>query len=167
MWPFRVIIKLLNQIIAMLMEIQHSDQTYPKRKKKKKRNKKPTKVISVKFSIPIYSAKGGIEMPGSLTLPDDMEVTVPLIFRDAVGVVHAPPGGGSVAVDDTNVCTASVSDDDTSVVIVSVADGTATVTYTNDNAGNPVSDTVTVTVAMPTPTSVDFDEASAVFGPKP
>lgn len=103
-------------------------------------------------------------MPSNLTLPDDQIANVPLKFRDAVGEVHAPPSGGSVSVDNEAVATAVLADDDASVTITPVADGTAVVTYTNTDG---VSDTLTVTVAEPTPTSVEFDPADATFSAKP
>jgi hypothetical protein len=98
-------------------------------------------------------------MSSPLTLPDDQKANVPLIFKDAIGVVHAPPSGGSVVSDNEAVATASVAADDASVDIVSVADGTCNVTYTNGS----VSDTIAVTVATPTPTSVALDPDHATF----
>ena len=102
-------------------------------------------------------------MPGSITLPDDQEVTVPLKFADAIGAVHAPATGGTASSDNTAVATVTVAADDQSVLIVSVADGTCNVTYTNGS----LSDTLAVTVAAPTPTSVALDVADAVFSAKP
>lgn len=101
-------------------------------------------------------------MPSSITLPDDQKVVVPLKFRDAVGDVHAPTSGGSVSSSDDNIATAILAADDASVEVTSVADGTATITYTN----GAVSDTLEVTVAIPTPTAVAFDTADAVFAPR-
>lgn len=122
-----------------------------------------TPVASVRFSLPQFTDKEGNPMPASITLPDDQNVNVPLMFRDAVGVVHAPPTGGSVVSDNPAVATASVAADDGSVDVQSVSDGSATITYTN----GAVSDTLAVTVATPTPTSVGFNTDGATFTPKP
>ena len=102
-------------------------------------------------------------MPGSITLPDDQEVVLPLIFKDAIGAVHAPASGGSVSSDNTAVATVTLAADDQSITVVSVADGTCNVTYTNGS----LSDTLAVTVAAPTPTSVSIDTSNPVFEPKP
>lgn len=120
-----------------------------------------TPVSSVRFSLPQFSDKEGNPMPSSITLPDDQSVNVPLVFRDAVGVIHAPPDGGSVSSDNPAVATATVAADDGSIDVLSVADGVATITYTN----GAVSDTLTVTVAQPTPTSVEFNAGGATFTP--
>lgn len=114
------------------------------------------------------SKKGGSIMAYAITLPDDMQVFIPVTFSDSAGAVHAPPSGVSVMSDNTAVATAAMRADNSGYDVVPVSDGTATMTasYTPDG-GTPISaPPVAVTVAAPMPTSMDDNPAKAVFTPK-
>jgi hypothetical protein len=101
-------------------------------------------------------------MPSNLTLANDLIATVPLTFADSVGTLPPPATGGSVSVNEPSIVLAELASNDASVVIVPLMNGEAVVTYSNTNGD--VSDTITVTVVDPTPTSVTF--GTATLSPK-
>lgn len=101
-------------------------------------------------------------MTGTITVADDRDLRIPLLWKDDVGTVHAPSGGSASAADAAVVSAVDVAADDTSVVCRIAGDGTTVVTYTN----GALMDTTTVIVAMPAPTSVMLDAANAVPVPK-
>ncbi|HVH77171.1 MAG TPA: hypothetical protein VM755_19825 [Stellaceae bacterium] len=117
---------------------------------------------SVRFGIARFTTKGGQSVSGSLNFADDDVATVPLVFKDQNGVVHAPPTGGTAASDNSAVATAALSADGGSVVITPVADGSCNVSYSN----GALSDSISVTVSPPAPTSVALDAADATFAAK-
>lgn len=100
------------------------------------------------------------------SLPQDNTASIPLVYKDAGGVVIALPVGVSVASSDTSIVNVEVENDGVSVKITPVGVGTATVTA----AVGPISGTLNVTVtAVVTPpselASIDFDVANATLTP--
>lgn len=102
-------------------------------------------------------------MGESITITNDQIVTVPLSFSDSIGTLPAPSSGGSLSIDHPEFISAYLTSDDQYVIVTPISDGVAIITYTNTDG---VSDTLTVTVIDPTPTSVAFVTGSAVIGPK-
>ena len=116
-------------------------------------------VDSVSFALPRFYDKEGNPMPISVTLPNNQDVNVPMIFKAGASVVHAPVSGGAAHSDNEAVATASVAADDGSVNVVSVADGACTISYSN----GAMSDTIALTVSDPVADSVAFNPDGLTF----
>jgi len=115
----------------------------------------------VTWNVPrIVNKHTGVEMAQPLIITDDHDVRVPLKWSDDVGVIGHPPLTGTVVTSDNPavISGGDVAADGMSVVLRTVDDGTCNVTVTNGS----LSDTIPVTVAAPTPTSLVADSADAV-----
>jgi hypothetical protein len=123
---------------------------------------------SVAFVVPLYVTKEG--QLAAFTLPSDLTVTIPLVYKNAAGEIVAAIPGGSVAISDTAIASATMVDDG-HVLIVPNAEGATLVTYTNGALTATLDFTVTAAAGGggtpdTVPTSVDFDTANAVTAAK-
>jgi hypothetical protein len=100
----------------------------------------------------------------ALTVTDDHDVRVPLLWSDDVGpIAHPPTSGTTVTSDNAAVISGGdVAADGTSVVLRTAGDGTANVTVTN----GALSSVLEVTVGAPVPTALVADAADAKPVPK-
>jgi hypothetical protein len=121
------------------------------------------------FSLPIISNKDGTHSMSALALLDTQMAVDKLIFSSG-GVVVGPPPGGMLSVDNSHIATASLDPDGATWTVSAVtgANGVARINY-SEPTGLWVVDPMDVTVsqALPSGGTGDFDPAAAVISNHP
>ncbi len=131
-------------------------------KRRHRHHDRPTKLT---FAVPLMVSKqtGEVIMPGSITVTDDHDEKVPLLWTDDAGTVHPDTSGTTVTSDNAAVISGGdVASDGTYVLLRTAGDGTCNVTVTN----GALTDTISVTVGAPVATAVALNAANATQVPK-
>jgi hypothetical protein len=152
--PFKRLLREYDEAVERAEFLHGLLEQYDKRRR-------PT---SLKFSIPLQVNKAtGATMPGAVTFTDDHDEKIPLLWTDDAGTVHPDTTGTVVTSDNVAVISkGDVASDGTYVILRSAGDGTCNITITN----GALTDTIAVTVGVPTPTTLAIDAAHATQVPK-